>query len=119
MVAPCPATLGAPCPRTFRLRALLLTTAVTLALAMPLAQAQEKLPDIGSSAGELLTPARQAEYGAMMLRELRNYGYLLDDPLVNDWLQTMGTRLGSNSDQPRQPYTFFVMKDRQINAFAT
>ncbi|KAG1270917.1 hypothetical protein G6F65_012764 [Rhizopus arrhizus] len=69
--------------------------------------------------GELLTPARQAEYGAMMLRELRNYGYLLDDPLVNDWLQTMGTRLGSNSDQPRQPYTFFVMKDRQINAFAT
>jgi len=101
------------------LRALLLTTAVTLALAMPLAQAQEKLPDIGSSAGELLTPARQAEYGAMMLRELRNYGYLLDDPLVNDWLQTMGTRLGSNSDQPRQPYTFFVMKDRQINAFAT
>ncbi|BBQ10498.1 putative beta-barrel assembly-enhancing protease [Stenotrophomonas maltophilia] len=101
------------------MRALLLTTAVTLALAMPLAQAQEKLPDIGSSAGELLTPARQAEYGAMMLRELRNYGYLLDDPLVNDWLQTMGTRLGSNSDQPRQPYTFFVMKDRQINAFAT
>ena len=38
---------------------------------------------------------------------------------MNDWLQTMGTRLGSNSDQPRQPYTFFVMKDRQINAFAT
>ncbi|MHC1664713.1 M48 family metalloprotease [Stenotrophomonas geniculata] len=119
MVAPCPATLGAPRPRTSCLRALLLTTAVTLALATPLAQAQEKLPDIGSSAGELLTPARQAEYGAMMLRELRNYGYLLDEPLVNDWLQTMGTRLGSNSDQPRQPYTFFVMKDRQINAFAT
>lgn len=119
MVAPRPATLGAPRPRTPCLRALLLTTAVTLALATPLAQAQEKLPDIGSSAGELLTPARQAEYGAMMLRELRNYGYLLDDPLVNDWLQTMGTRLGSNSDQPRQPYTFFVMKDRQINAFAT
>ncbi|MEG0183929.1 MAG: M48 family metalloprotease [Stenotrophomonas sp.] len=119
MVAPCPATLDRPCPRTDRLRPLLLTAALTLALAAPLAQAQEKLPDIGSSAGELLTPARQAEYGAMMLRELRNYGYLLDDPLVNDWLQTMGTRLGSNSDQPRQPYTFFVMKDRQINAFAT
>ncbi|EMR4108517.1 MULTISPECIES: M48 family metalloprotease [Stenotrophomonas] len=119
MVAPRPATLGAPRPRTFCLRALLLTTAATLALAMPLAQAQEKLPDIGSSAGELLTPARQAEYGAMMLRELRNYGYLLEDPLVNDWLQTMGARLGSNSDQPRQPYTFFVMNDRQINAFAT
>ncbi|HCV97562.1 TPR repeat-containing protein YfgC precursor [compost metagenome] len=102
------------------MRPLLLSAALTLALAMPLASAQDaKLPDIGSSAGELLTPARQAEYGGMMLRELRNYGYLLDDPLVDDWLQNMGTRLGSNSAQPRQSYTFFMLKDRQINAFAT
>ncbi|MFG6110280.1 M48 family metalloprotease [Stenotrophomonas nematodicola] len=102
------------------MRPLLLTAALTLALAVPLASAQDaKLPDIGSSAGELLTPARQAEYGGMMLRELRNYGYLLDDPLVDDWLQNMGTRLGSNSAQPRQSYTFFMLKDRQINAFAT
>ena len=101
------------------MRLLLLSAALTLALAAPLAQAQDSLPDIGSSAGELLTPARQAEYGGMMLRELRNYGYLLDDPLVNDWLQSLGTRLGANSAQPRQPYTFFMMRDRQINAFAT
>jgi len=102
------------------LRPLLLSAALTLALAAPWASAQDsKLPDIGSSAGELLTPARQAEYGGMMLRELRNYGYLLDDPLVDDWLQTMGARLGSNSAQPRQSYTFFMLRDRQINAFAT
>lgn len=102
------------------MRPLLLSAALTLALAAPWASAQDsKLPDIGSSAGELLTPARQAEYGGMMLRELRNYGYLLDDPLVDDWLQTMGARLGSNSAQPRQSYTFFMLRDRQINAFAT
>ncbi|MGE8289906.1 MAG: M48 family metalloprotease, partial [Stenotrophomonas sp.] len=102
------------------MRTLLLATAVTLALATPLSRADDtKLPDIGSSAGELLTPARQAEYGGMMLRELRNYGFLLDDPLVDDWLNTMGRRLGSNSAQPQQKYTFFMMKDRQINAFAT
>ena len=102
------------------MRPLLLSVALTLTLATPLASAQDsKLPDIGSSAGELLTPARQAEYGGMMLRELRNYGFLLDDPLVDDWLQNIGTRLGSNSAQPRQSYTFFMLKDRQINAFAT
>ena len=98
------------------MRYLMLAAALSLSLVPLRVPAQEgsRLPDIGSSAGDLLTPAKQSEYGAMMLRELRNYGYLLDDPLVNDWLQTMGTRLGSNSDQPRQPYTFFVMKDRQI-----
>ena len=102
------------------MRTLLLATAATLALATPPSFAQDsQLPDIGSSAGELLTPARQAEYGGMMLRELRNYGYLIDDPLLDDWLQTMGTRLGSNSAQPRQAFTFFMLQDRQINAFAT
>lgn len=102
------------------MRPSLLAVALTLALAAPLAPAQDaKLPDIGSSAGELLTPARQAEYGGMMLRELRNYDYLLEDPLLNEWLQDMGGRLGADSDQPRQPFTFFLLKDRQINAFAT
>src|SRR5690606_29717512 len=105
--------------RSYRLRPLLLATALTLAIALPVAAQDTKLPDIGSSAGELLTPARQAEYGGMMLRELRNYGYLLDDPLIDDWLQTMGSGLGANSAQPRQTFTFFMLKDRQINAFAT
>lgn len=103
------------------LRILLLAAALTLSLA-PLrspAQDEPRLPDIGSSAGELLTPAKQAQYGAMMLAELRNYGYLLEDPLLEDWLQTMGNRLGANSDRPEQPYTFFMLGDRQINAFAT
>ena len=103
------------------MRRLLLAAAIALVLPAAQAPAQDepRLPDIGSSAGELLTPARQDEYGAMMLRELRNYGYLLDDPLLADWLQTMGDRLGSNSDRPEQKYTFFMLKDRQINAFAT
>ncbi|MCF8815653.1 M48 family peptidase, partial [Xanthomonas campestris pv. campestris] len=56
------------------MRLLPLATALTLAVAMGVAPAQEnRLPDIGSSAGELLTPARQAEYGKIMLAELRNY----------------------------------------------
>lgn len=102
------------------MRPLLLVTALTLAVAAPLASSQDsRLPDIGSSAGELLTPARQAEYGGMLLRELRNYGYLLEDPLITDWLQTMGNQLAADSDNPQQPFTFFMMKDRQINAFAT
>ncbi|SEK72080.1 Putative Zn-dependent protease, contains TPR repeats [Pseudoxanthomonas sp. GM95] len=102
------------------MRLTLLSAALTLLVAAPLARAQvDRLPDIGSSAGELLTPARQQMYGAMTLRELRNYGYLLDDPLVDDWLDKVGERLAANSDRPSQPFTFFMLRDRQINAFAT
>lgn len=106
-------------------RPALLATALTLAIAgfiVPGAdvRAQDaRLPDIGSSAGELITPTEQAQYGAMMLSQLRHYDYTLDDPLLNHWLKSIGSRLAASSDDPRQPFTFFMLRDRRINAFAT
>ncbi len=77
------------------------------------------LPELGSSASELITPAQEQQYGSYTLYQLRRYNYLLEDPLIENWLQTMGHRLGASSDKPKQPYTFFMMRDRRINAFAT
>ncbi|WP_345777347.1 M48 family metalloprotease [Lysobacter sp. MMG2] len=113
--------MGPPGPEGVHLRrTALLTAALTLAVASLCAPAQEaNLPDIGSSAGELLTPRQQEEYGAMMLAQLRHYDYLLEDPLIDSWLETLGTRLAANSDKPKQPFTFFMLRERQINAFAT
>ena len=91
-----------------------------LALAMGLATAQDsRLPDIGSSAGNVLSPAKQAEYGAMVLAQLRHEGYILEDPLLDGWLRDVGQRLAGASDRPQQSFTFFLLRDRQINAFAT
>ncbi|MBA2237442.1 MAG: M48 family metalloprotease, partial [Lysobacter sp.] len=106
---------GDPVPRIVTL-----TAALALAVSGIGAAAQESsLPDIGSSAGELLNPIQQERYGAMMLAQLRHHEYLLEDPLIDSWLQSLGTRLAANSDRPRQPFTFFMMRQRQINAFAT
>jgi predicted Zn-dependent protease len=93
----------------------------TTAPAMAPAQVRNdaSLPDIGSSAAEVITPAQEAEYGAETLHELRRLGYVLDDPLVNDWLQGIGDRLVSNTVRASQHFTFFVMRSRDINAFAT
>ena len=99
--------------------ALALASALVLALAVPAAPAQQRLPDIGSSAGSLLGPTQQEEYGRMLLAQLRHYDYVLDDPLVDGWLRGLGNRLAAASDQPEQSFTFFMMKDRSINAFAT
>ncbi len=95
--------------------------ALTLCLGMSVAGAQEnaRLPDIGSSASGLLGPAQQREYGQMLLAQLRHYDYTLEDPLLGAWLQGVGDRLVNASDRSQQRYTFFWMKDRQINAFAT
>lgn len=77
------------------------------------------LPDIGSSAGEVLTPAQEEQYGAMTLHELRRYNMILDDPLIDGYLQNLGFRLAARSDRPRQSFTFFMVNSRDINAFAT
>lgn len=94
-----------------------LSLAITLACG---ARAQDtSLPDIGSSAAEMIDPATEAEYGAYLRYELRRLNMLVEDPLVDDWLQSMGFRLAAASDVPMNQYTFFMMRDRQINAFAT
>lgn len=101
------------------LATLLLT--IALAAVQPPAGAQERgaLPDFGSSAGSVLGPAQQEEYGRMLLAQLRHYDMVLEDPLVDSWIRSLGGRLGASSDNPSQSYTFFMMKDRSINAFAT
>jgi predicted Zn-dependent protease len=105
-----------PLPRN----GLALTVFAVLCLCGNTGTAQETvLPELGSSAGEMITPAQEAQYGGYTLHQLRQMNYVLDDPLLDSWLQTMGHRLGANSDNPRQPYTFFLLRDRQINAFAT
>jgi predicted Zn-dependent protease len=94
--------------------------AFALGLAAPAARGQDtSLPDIGSSAAQLLTPAEEQQYGEYTLFQLRHYGYVLEDPLLDAWLGGMGHRLAAVSDRPEQPFTFFLLRERQINAFAT
>lgn len=79
----------------------------------------DTLPDMGSSAANLITPADEARYGEMVMRELRGRELLIDDPLIDGWLQGLGFRIAASSDEPDHGYTFFMMRDRRINAFAT
>lgn len=77
-----------------------------------------RLPDIGSSAAMAASPEEMREYGASMLRELRSYDMIFDDPLVSDYMSSLGYRLVAHSDQPDLPFTFFVVRSNDINAFA-
>lgn len=101
------------------LRPLVLALGLTLATALSAQDLPSGLPDIGSSAGELLSPAEERFYGEMTLRQLRQYQLLLEDPLVEAYVQNLGFRLVARSERPQQPFTFFTIRSRDINAFAT
>lgn len=103
-----------------RVLPLLMTASLAVAAASS-AQSRDPLdlPDMGSSAGGLITPAEEADYGAYTLHQLRAYGMLLEDALLEEYLSAMGNRLAAVSERPRQDFTFFWMRSRDINAFAT
>src|SRR6185312_16282404 len=103
------------------MRAYRLLPALTcLALALPAAGQQEdvSLPNLGSSAAGLISPQEEEAYGASMLRELRSMNMVLDDPQVDAYVQALGYRLVAASADPTQHYTFTVLREPDINAFA-
>ncbi|MGB3269056.1 MAG: M48 family metalloprotease [Rhodanobacter sp.] len=82
------------------------------------AQDDVRLPDLGSSANALISPQEARDYGASMLRQMRALDMVVDDPLLDDYINDLGHRLASNSDKPKDRFTFFIVKDPEINAFA-
>ncbi|MBS0570957.1 MAG: M48 family metalloprotease, partial [Proteobacteria bacterium] len=95
-----------------------LVLACSLLAGGPARAIDTKLPDMGSSAAAIASPEEQRQYGFYVLHELRNQGMVLDDALLTDYINTLGYRLVSYSPQPDQPFTFFVVNDESINAFA-
>ncbi|HQW63412.1 MAG TPA: M48 family metalloprotease [Pseudomonadota bacterium] len=100
------------------MKRLLLILAIAATSMLASAQDELKLPDFGSSAGGLLSPDEERRYGEGMLRELRSYDVVLDDPLIADYIEGLGWRLVAVSERPEQPFTFFVVRSTEINAFA-
>jgi predicted Zn-dependent protease len=85
------------------------------------AAAQDKdvrLPDLGSSANALISPQEAQDYGAAMLRQMRALDMVLDDPMLDDYINNLGYHLVSGSEKPKEHFSFFIAKDNIINAFA-
>ncbi|HUA80554.1 MAG TPA: M48 family metalloprotease, partial [Dyella sp.] len=101
-------------------RLLIMLAAAGLSVA---AGAQDKtddirLPDLGSSANALISPQEAQDYGAMMLQQMRALDMVVDDPLLDAYINNLGFRLAANSAKPKDHFDFFIAKDPEINAFS-
>ncbi len=80
---------------------------------------QVRLPDFGNSADRMLTTRQLDDIAQLYLRELRKNDLLLEDPLVEEYIQNLGFRLVSHSSAPGMGFQFHVLKSPVVNAFAT
>lgn len=76
------------------------------------------LPDLGNSAGALMTPTRERELGQAFMRSVRRSQKVIEDPLLTEYIHDLGRRLVESSEYRGTPFDFFVIDDPQINAFA-
>lgn len=82
-------------------------------------QAQEiNLPELGSPSDQYLTPASERQLGREFMLSVKQNARVLDDPLINEYIQDLGHRLLKQSDAAGEDFNFFVLEDPSINAFA-
>ncbi len=91
-----------------------------LALPGPLAasEVQDQLPELGTAAQQTLSIEDESRIGRMVMRGLRDSGRLVEDPEINEYIQSLGLRLSSLSNQGNRDFNFFLVNERTINAFA-
>jgi len=103
------------------LRGLTLTVAITLAVFFPATRSsaqQPHLPDFGSSADLVLSSTQERRLGKAFMKSVRRTLSVIEDPILTDYLESLGNRLVAASTAGAGRYNFFWVENPTINAFA-
>lgn len=112
--------LAKQCRKSMNLKPIVLCLSVALFSVGARANDNEKiqLPDMGDSAGAVISPRQEKELGEAFFRDLHAKIHINEDAEIQQYIQSIGQRLAANSDNPGKHFHFFVVVDDNINAFA-
>lgn len=116
--------LRTPPARPQRFRRLRRGVAASLVLALSLGSVPgvraDGLPDLGDASQSDISPQLEKKVGEDILNQIRRLDpQYLEDAEVTAYVDQLGQRLVAASPDPGFGFTFFLMKDPTINAFAT
>lgn len=77
-----------------------------------------KLPDMGTAAAATLSIGQEKEMGDYYMRLLRGSAPIINDPVLNQYINDLGKKLVSKSESVQTPFHFYVMRSNVLNAFA-
>ncbi len=96
----------------------LFVTLLLLALPIGPAHTQSNLPSMGEPADNALSPIEEQAIGRQMMRQIRSSLPLVRDTQLNEYINTLGQQLVQASGRQSNTFTFFIVQDPNINAFA-
>jgi predicted Zn-dependent protease len=91
---------------------------ILLAFALAARCLAQTLPDLGDASQATFTPTVERRLGESIMEKVRADRSYLDDPVITDYLNSLGNRLVAASPDSRQSFEFFLLQDASVNAFA-
>jgi predicted Zn-dependent protease len=76
------------------------------------------LPDLGDPADAELSPTQETRLGEAVQQNIRAQLPLIDDTQLNSYIQALGDRLLAGAPEPHIPFTFLIVRNPSVNAFA-
>jgi len=99
----------------------LVAAIVALTLLVPTsapAATGDDLPDIGGPANSILSRELEVQIGRSIFRSLVDTNRVMSDPEIQEYIQDVGSKLAAQAQDGEYQFTFFVVNDPAINAFA-
>ncbi|MEM7209471.1 MAG: M48 family metalloprotease [Pseudomonadota bacterium] len=89
-----------------------------IATTLSAAGANTSLPKLGDPSERTLSPAKSRAIGQGFFRQVRQQPNYIADPVVNHYINALGDHMVDSNDLGNQSFTFFVLDNPTINAFA-
>lgn len=76
------------------------------------------LPEIGVVASDAMPLDKEILVGDAVMRQMRGQSPVVNDPVLDEYLQDLGNRLVAHADNAKFPFSFFWVNNDALNAFA-
>lgn len=76
------------------------------------------LPDLGDTSRTALSESQEDQIGREIMRQVRDDADYLDDPVLEEYLTSLGDKLAAASPESERRFGYFPVRDPSINAFA-
>lgn len=108
--------------KSYILKPSIIASVLSSVLLASAAHAQEtdknQLPEIGTSAVSTLSLDKENLYGQAMMRAVRASQPIINDPVLIEYINDLGNSLVLNANDVHYKFEFFLLNNKEINAFA-
>ena len=79
---------------------------------------QIELPDLGNPSNIYMSKIDEPAIGRTYFRTMRRQGQVVEDPLLQEYIQNLGEKLSSKAQEGDFRFHYFFVPENSINAFA-